>query len=175
MIQDAQDVAKSTLAACPEFISLVADAVADEDQLTADRIYHDSFPEPISGAPHHSRAELTALRPCAIVYTEDNQGFDVRRDAMGNEDCWNASGIIHYMILRNVPVADKDNPSKVDTDFRTVLGNIVSEMIGLSETAPYLAAKRFIISGPARTSVQELSELGDAQMGEIIAYWGPGE
>jgi len=172
MIQDAQDIAKATLAACAAFQSLVDAGDAAE---AAEHIYHDSFPTPESGNAEHGRAELTALRPCAIVYTEDNQGFVVRRDAMGMEDCWNATGVIHFVIFRNVPAADVNLPSKVDTDFRTVLGNIVSQMIGLSETAGYLATKQFTVSGPARTPKKELKDIGDAQVAEIVAAWGPGE
>ena len=174
MIQDAQDIAKTTLAACASFSSLVDDYL-EAGQTAADRIYHDSFPQPLSGRPEHSRAEYTALRPCAIVYTEDNQGFDVRRDAMGDQNCWTASGVIHMMIFRNVPEIDKNNPAKVDTDFRTIIGNIVNDLIGLSETGGYLSIRRFTISGPARTPVNELSDVGDAQMAEILAYWGVGD
>lgn len=172
MIQEAQDIAKATLAACAAFQSLVDAGDATE---ALEHIYHDSFPTPISGGDAHGRAELTALRPCAIVYTEDNQGFVVRRDAMGMEDCWNATGVIHFVLFRNVPDADKDNPSKVDTDFRTVIGNIVSQMIAVSETAGYLATKQFSVSGPTRTPKKELKDIGDAQLAEIIAAWGPGE
>lgn len=172
MIQEAQDIARATLAACAAFQSLVD---ADDATEALEHIYHDSFPTPISGGDVHGRAELTALRPCAIVYTEDNQGFVVRRDAMGMEDCWNATGVIHFVLFRNVPDADKDNPSKVDTDFRTVIGNIVSQMIAVSETAGYLATKQFSVSGPTRTPKKELKDIGDAQLAEIIAAWGPGE
>lgn len=172
MIQDAQNIAKATLAACASFQSLVD---ADDATEAAARIYHDAFPVPISGRPEHTRAELTALRPCAIVYTEDNQGFVIRRDAMGNDDCWNATGVVHFVIYRNVPEADEFNLSKVDTDFRTVIGNIVEEMIGLSETAGYLATKQFTVSGPGRTPIADLKDIGDAQIAEVVAVWGPGE
>jgi len=170
MIQEAQNIARATLAACASFQSLVD---ADDATEALTHIYHDATPMPESGRAEHTRAELTALRPFAIVYTEDNQGFVVEKDAMGNEDCWNASGTVHIVIYRNVPEADELNPSKVDTDFRTVMGNIASEIIRLSETAPYLAAKKIVASGPIRTPVKELSDVGDAQGAVLTVAWGP--
>lgn len=170
MIQEAQNIARATLAACAAFQSLVDAADATE---ALARIYHDAFPSPQSQRAEHTRAELTALRPCAVVYTEDNQGWVVERDAAGNEDCWNASGIVHLVIFRNVPEADEFLPSKVDTDFRTIIGNIAGEIIGLSETAPYLAANRIVMSGPNRTPFTELKDIGDAQQAELLVSWGP--
>lgn len=170
MIQDAQNTARATLAACATFQTLVGAANATE---ALERIYHDAWPLPESMRAEHTSAELTALRPCAIVYTEDNQGWVVERDAMGNEDCWNAYGQIHFVIDRNVPSEDAYLPSKVDTDFREIIGDIASEIIGLSETAPYLAANRIVVSGPYRTQIKELKDIGDAQRAELIVSWGP--
>lgn len=178
MIQTAQDVARATLAACAAFQSLVGvEAVGDEERAAEalEHIYHDAFPSPESQRAEHTRAELTALRPCAIVYTEDSQGWVIIRDAMGNEDCWNARGMIHVVIFRNVPEADRFNLSKVDTDFRTIIGDIAEDIIGLSETAPYLAARRLTVSGPTRTPHEQLKDVGDAQAAEISIEWGPGE
>ena len=172
MIQAAQDIAKTTLAACASFQELVGvDSAVD----AAAFIYHDAWPPPISGRAEHTRAELAALRPSAIIYTGESQGFTVTRDAAGNDSCWNTSGAIHVMLFRNVPAVDKDNPSKVDTDFRTTVGDILEDMLGLSETAGYLAANQFTISGPHRTPVNELKDVGDAQWAEIVVAWGPGE
>lgn len=172
MIQEAQNIARATLAACAAFQTLVEAIDATE---ALEHIYHDAFPSPESERAEHTRAELTALRPCAVIYTEDNQGWVVSRDAMGNEDCWNARGIIHVLLYRNVPEADEFNPSKVDTDFRTVIGDIAEGIIGLSETAPYLAARKLTVSGPTRTPLKELKDIGDAQAAEILIEWGPGE
>lgn len=174
MIQEAQEVARQTLAACEAFQTLLG--VEDElDPVAAalEHIYHDAFPSPESGRAEHTRAELTALRPCAIVYTEDNQGWVATKDAMGNQNCWNVSGSVHLVIYRNVPEADEFNPSKVDTDFRTIIGNIASQIIALSETAPYLAANQIVVSGPARTAINNLNDIGDAQMAELVVNWGP--
>jgi hypothetical protein len=176
VIQQAQNIARATLAACASFQALVGAEAADEEYRIVqalEHIYHDAFPSPESQRAEHTRAELTALRPCAIVYTEDNQGWVVERDAVGNEDCWNAYGQVHLVVFRNVPEEDEYDPSKVDTDFRTVIGNIAAEIIGLSETAPYLAANRIVVSGPHRTSLTELKDIGDAQQAELIVSWGP--
>lgn len=174
MIQETQEIARITLAACAAFQELVGvDDELDPDTAALDYIYHDALPSPESGRAEHTRAELTALRPCAIVYTEDNQGWVATKDAMGNQNCWNVSGSVHLVIYRNVPEADEFNPSKVDTDFRTIIGNIASQIIALSETAPYLAANQISMSGPARTPINQLNDVGDAQMAELVVNWGP--
>lgn len=173
MIQDVQAIAKTTLANCAAFRTLTA--TADATAALA-KIYHDAWPVPASGGVSHSLAEITALRPSAIIYTEPDRGWTSQRDAMGDStgNCWHHSGIIHMIIFRNVPTADKALPSKVDTDFRTVIGTILSELIAQSETAGRLNSKRLTVSGPWRTEPKELKDIGDAQGCEIIVEWGPG-
>lgn len=160
---------RTTLAASEAFQTLVG---ADDATEALARIYHDALPKPASGGHSHSLAEMNELRPCAIVYTQVGQGgWQARRDAMGG-GCWDYSGTIVAVILRNVPVEDKDNLQKVDTDFRTTVGNIVDDLIGLNETAGYLTMERIDAMGPYRTPVEELQSVGDAQAYELVVGWG---
>lgn len=171
MIQAVQEIARQTLAACASFRTLVGAADSTAALL---RIYHDALPKPASGGAQHTLAEMNALRPCAIVYTEPDRGFRRVRDAMGDvgSSAWHSSGIIHLVIFRNVPTADKDNPSLVDTAFRTVIGSIQDEIVALSETAGYLDSNAITLSGPWRTELTELNSIGDAQACELVVEWG---
>lgn len=136
------------------------------------RIYHDELPKPESGLQSHSLVEMNELRPCAIIYTQVGQGgFRAERDSMGN-GCWNNSGVLVVVLMRNVPEADKDDLSKVDTDFRTIAGNIITDLIQLNETAGYLTMDRIDAMGPYRTDVKDLKSVGDAQSYELVIAWG---
>lgn len=168
MIQGVQEIARQTLANCDSFQSLVSASTASR---AAEMIYHDAWPKPQSGLPEHTLAEIQALRPCAIVYTEDDRGFVANRDASA-DICWHISGIIHIVIFRNVPVIDVNDPSNVDVDFRTIIGNILSDLINLSETAGMLASRRITFEGPWRTDVKDLKSVGDAQAAKLIIEWG---
>ena len=91
---------------------------------------------------------------------------------MGDDVCWNNSGTIVIVLMRNVPDEDRNDLSLVDTDFRTIAGTIVTELIALSETADYLVADRIEAMGPYRTAIEDLKSVGDAQSYELIVSWG---
>lgn len=169
MIQAVQEVMRTTLAASTAFQAMVGAASSAE---ALDRIYHDELPKPASGQQAHSLVEMNELRPCAIVYTQVGQGgWRADRDAMGN-GCWNYSGSIIVVLMRNVPEVDQDDLSKVDTDFRTIAGNVVQDLIGLNETAGHLTMERIDAMGPYRTAMADLKAIGDAQSYELIVGWG---
>ena len=169
MIQTVQEVMRTTLAASAAFQVMVD---ADSSAEALDRIYHDELPKPASGQQSHSLVEMNELRPCAIIYTQVGQGgWRSERDAMGG-GCWNHSGVLVVVLMRNVPEEDKDDLSKVDTDFRTIAGDIVEDLIGLNETAGYLTMDRIDAMGPYRTEVKELQSIGDAQVYELVIAWG---
>jgi hypothetical protein len=169
LIQAVQEVMRVTLAASAAFQAMVG---AGSASAALARIYHDELPKPASGQQSHSLVEMNALRPCAVVYTQVGQGgFRADRDAMGN-GCWNNSGTLVVVLMRNVPVEDKNDLSKVDTDFRTIAGDIIEDLIGLNETAGYLTMDRIDAMGPYRTEVKELQSIGDAQVYELVIAWG---
>lgn len=167
MIQTTQEYMRQTLAASVAFQSLVD---ADNAAEALARIYHDELPAPTSDS--HTLVEITALRPCAVVYTQVGQGgWRADRDAMG-DGCWNYSGVIVVVLMRNVPEADRYDLAKVDTDFRTIAGNVVTDLIALNETAGYLTMDRIDAMGPYRTPMQDLESVGDAQSYELVIGWG---
>lgn len=167
-IQNPQNLLRVTLSYSAAFQDFVSAADSDEAIL---KIYHDELPKPSVGRVH-TLAEITALRPCAIIFTETDAGWTIERDAMADVGCWHPYGILHLLLFRNVPEADKDDLGKCDTDFRTTVGLIVDNLIDMSETAGRLAIDKITARGPFRTDVKELKSIGDAQVYELIINWG---
>lgn len=167
MIDDSQELMRTTLANSQAFQSLVGAANATE-ALT--RVYGDQLPKPAVGT-EHTLAELVALRPYAIVFIPSHHGWQIERDASG-DSCWNSSGIVHCIIQRSVPEVDKDDHAKVDKDFRLIGGDIVSDLVGMAEEMQRLAMHKISVSGPYRTKNTELKSIGDAQAYEFMVEWG---
>lgn len=167
-MQSAQNVLRITLSASSAFQTFTG--TVDATAALA-KIYHDELPKPSTGRLH-TLAEITALRPCAVVFTASDSGWAIERDAMGEQACWNPYGILHCLLFRNVPEADKDDLGKCDTDFRTTVGLIIDDLVAMSETAGRLAIDKITARGPFRTDVKELKSIGDAQAYELIINWG---
>jgi hypothetical protein len=167
VIQEVQEIARQTLAACAAFQSLVGAANAN---IALDYIYHDAWPPPASG-PTHTLAEITELRPSAIVYTDPIDGFDMERDASA-DICWHNSGTIHLLLFRNTPEAALEDPSLADTGWREIVGNILVNLRDLSETPGMLASRAFRVAGMYRTEPTMLEAEGDAQAADIVIRWG---
>lgn len=169
MIQEVQELLRVSLANSAAFQTFVGAANATA---ALAKIYHDAWPKPTTGATH-TLAEITALRPSAIIYTEEDQGFTVERDASGASD-WDRknSGRLVAVLFRNVPEADRNNLTKVATDFRTTVGAIIDELMDQSVTAGRLHIQRITASGPWRTAKERLQAEGDAQAFELMIEWG---
>lgn len=166
MIQDAQDILETTLANSATFRTFVGAAnVAEARQ----RIHHDYIPDREGEA--YTPEELSAIRPCALIYTLPSGGFTTQRDASGTNN-WATSGRLVCVLMRDTP--ESGSNSDVDVGFRTIAGNIMSDIINLSEDAAdsFLAATRIVADGPFRTEESDLDELGDRQAFELIIDWG---
>lgn len=169
-IQAPQDALRCSLANSPNMQSFLGVTVGDSSAAIL-KIYNDELPKPSDGRMH-TLAEITALRPCAIVFTLSDAGWSIERDAMADDACWHAHGIVHALIFRNVPEADKDDLGKCDVDFRNAVSDIVDDLIELSEYAGHLACDKITARGPFRTDPKELKAIGDAQVYELIIEWG---
>lgn len=171
MIDDSQELMRKSIAASATFRTLVGAANQSE---ALERVYGDELPKP-TNSTRHSLLELQELRPCAVVWIPSNNGWQVERNAAGDVasgDCWHSSGMLECAILRNVPEVDKNDPAKVDKDFRVTIGDIVSDLIASSETADRLACHKITVMGPYRTALDEMLAIGDAQSYNLQVEWG---
>ena len=166
MIQEAQDLLATTLAASTTFRTFVG---AADPSGALERIYHDYIPEPAGEV--YTPDELSDIRPCAMIYTLPANGFEWTKDAAsGGHNCWTGSGRLVCVLMRDFPT-DMD-ASEADVDFREIAGDILADIRDLAETGGYLAATKFSGSGPFRTLPEELSEIGDRQAFELYIDWG---
>lgn len=163
MIQEAQDLLKTTLASCAAFQTFTGTANSTNAAL---RIHHDYLPDPDDDT--YTEAELAGIRPCALIYTEPNNGWTYRRDAAGTNN-WGASGRLIIVLMRDFPA--NTEASAADVAMRGLAGDIIEDLRDKSETGG-LAATGFSASGPFRTPQEDLAELGDRQAFEITVDWG---
>lgn len=165
MIQEAQDILATTLAASTTFRTFV-DAADATEALT--HIFHDYLPEPAGDV--YTADELATIRPCALIYVQPNNGFEWAKDSAGGTNCWAGSGRLVCILFRDTPTGM--TPSEVDVEMREIAGDILADIRDLSETAGYLSATRFAGNGPFRTEHDQLEDLGDRQAFELYIDWG---
>lgn len=165
MIQEAQDILATTLAASTSFRTFVS---AEDATEALAKIYHDYLPEPEGDT--YTADELSEIRPCALIYVQPNNGFEWNKDSAGGNNCWAGSGRLVCILFRDTPSGM--TTSEADVDMREIAGEILADIRDLSETAGYLSATRFAGNGPFRTEHDELQELGDRQAFELYIDWG---
>lgn len=147
------------------------------DQATAEAHIHiDGLPAPDPG-PDHSLAELTALRPFALVFADPGQPIDTECDINTN----GLSLLSGRMLLQiEIPV-----PEDIASDPRLV-GRLMYKQYGrliqgddaqpglwqLSGQPGYLPLTKLQLSGMVRSDQKDAIEIGDFFMAELLLSWG---
>lgn len=162
MIQDVQALLASTLADCPAFRTFVGAADAAAALL---RIHHDAFPAIPSGDDRFSKAELEAIRPCAVLATSD--GYVTEKDATG--DYWRPHGTLYCWLYRTTP---SGTLSAVAVSFRETVGDLLEELQARSTLADFLASRKVTVNGPYRNDPLDRKSHGDEQVYELVIEWG---
>ncbi len=140
------------------------------------RIYHDGLPKPGSNAPRHTLAELQALRPYAIIWTDTEKGYGRTQDGYGAGPHLGAeSGRLMIELVQDVPLAIADDIAEADLQWKNTIGQILDDLVTLIATGTYLLVNSLSIDeGPYRYEAAKQSEMGDAQGVEIGVGWGFG-
>ena len=132
---------RDSLADCAAFRSF-AGAAGQAEALA--RIHYFELTPPANGEVY-TKNEITALRPYAIVATQDRNGFAAELDAVSNHFEFADSGRLWLYVARTVA---GDQP---DLDFCNHLGAIVEGLCGLAGQAAYLAFSEISLeAGPFR-------------------------
>lgn len=175
IIQDVQESLRGTLAACYAWQNWQGNAWTEAQALA--RIYHDALPAPAASSEAHTLSELKALRPFALIYTEPDWGFRMRREAAGMG--YDQAGTIIVCIEQDIPESIIDDPAEIDLQFRKGLGNLLRSgnvnQPGLAELADIpgeFVARDVRVYGPVRTEEQDVGTLGDAQRVWLEITWG---
>jgi len=175
IIRGVEDALAQTLAACHAWQHWQG-ANLNSTQALA-RIYRNALPKPVSGGASHTLAELQALRPFILIYTDTDGGFVMDREAASSG--YDQSGKVIACIEQDVPEALLDDPAGVDdaiqADLELLLRSEDPNEPGLAELADLpgkFIPRRIVVIGPVRTAEEDLAEMGDAQRVWLEITWG---
>jgi len=164
----AQDFLRATLAGSAMFKTWVD---ADDVDGALASIYMEGLPAPAAGAAVHTLLELQTYRPFAVVWTQENAGFQRTRKAVGT---WRESGRLCLRLVQDTPAAVLANKPEADLLFKNTIGQIIDQMCDLAGGAGYLDIDTIAVDdGPYRTHPDAAADEGDAQGIDLgITYGG---
>jgi hypothetical protein len=167
----AQGFGRATLAASATFQTWVGAADATE---ALDSIYDDGLPVPANKSSY-TKAELQALRPFAMIWTDEADGFSMERTAVSGPSSlmdWQSSGRLELHLEMDVPAELADDPAGLDLSFRNTIGQIFDEVAVLAGAGGMLAITSMAVSfGPYRTDTDKVPQQGDAIAIDLIWEW----
>lgn len=165
LIFDAQDLLADTLAACDEWQALTGTATAVDAKA---HVYQGALPQPGNGAAKYTPAELSSLRPFAILGTRNVAGFNARRDATG---MFRPSGALDLYFEMDTPAGTKDNWPQLEEDTVSIIGRLIVRpdskpaswqgLLNLAHQSGYLAIETLRYSGPFRAPQEDWPGDGD--------------
>jgi hypothetical protein len=177
-IRNTANLAASTLSKCHAMQTWQGATYTQAQALG--RIYHHALPPP-ANKREHTLAELAALRPFVLLYTEQGDGLDVTRDTAGTDWGPRATGHLVACFECAIPTIDINDPAKVASDFEQFLGLMIgtgaTNQPGLYELFGQpgeLAGTRVVYRGYARTDPADVAEIGDCLRGWLDLYWSVG-
>jgi hypothetical protein len=177
-IRNTANLAAATLSRCHAIRTWQGNNWTEAQALA--RIYHHALPPP-GNSREHTLAELTALRPFVLLYTEQQDGLDLNRDTAGTDWAPRASGHMVACFEATIPSIDLADPSKVMRDFEQFLGLVIgtgnTNQPGLYELFGQpgeLAGTRVVYRGSVRTEPEDVADLGDCLRGWLDLYWTMG-
>lgn len=136
------------------------------------RIYYESLPPP-TDKNEHTLVELTALRPCALVWTEPTSGFTLRHDSQGSSFGYNESGVMMIRFLQTVDPAIVADAAEIARRFLNAIGTILDELAASAGVAGYIASEELELEfGPYRGEVDERATQGDYIGCDVKVTWG---
>lgn len=173
------DTAKSMLRDCYWWRRILSEDSPWDDATAAAHIHFDELPAPTPG-PNHSRSQLNALRPFAILWHDLAGGLRLRSDTGGN-CCAVITGRVIVRLELGVPANIASDTDAVARWFMRAVGRILKSndpnkpgLWELSGRAGYLPITEIDVSGYVRTDSKERRELGDAIQIELQIDWGGG-
>ena len=165
----AQDNARKTLS---DVIAFRTWATAADQAEALDRIYHDGLPPP-ADRESYTKAELELYRPCALIWTDEDDGLTSEVIATnGDVYEWEDHGKIMVALEENVPPDIADDLAEVDLRFKNSLGLIRDGLKGLFGKAGYLACLKLDTDGPFRVRLDNAPDQGDYMIARFTMHWG---
>ena len=142
---------------------------ADEAAALA-KIHYEGLPPPADNAADYTAAALTAYRPYAVVWTDEENGFWKNKEASG---FFRAGGRLILKFEQDVPEAIAADPAEIDLRFKNTIGQIIDDLCNLTLVGVgYLCFERITVDiGPYRTHPDDVPSQGDWQAIEIGVDW----
>ncbi|MGA2032850.1 MAG: hypothetical protein ABSG68_11370 [Thermoguttaceae bacterium] len=165
----------ATLADCPSFRAWLG--LGPDDQAGAlAKIHFEGLPAPdpakaVNGT--FAVADIMALRPCAVIYTAERQGFLKELEAVGDAFEYRESGRLVLRLYQNAPESFDDEPtSDANLQFRNWVGRIIDDLCSLSGLPGYLGMLRLsLAAGPFWAHPKAVPAQGCWQGVELAINW----
>lgn len=139
-------------------------------------VYHHHLPPP-ANQQAHTKAELQALRPFVLLWTNDQDGIRWTKDTAGADACSGSDGEIVIRIERNTPAG---TPAEVARNFENLIGSLCKGsnsqpgLMDLAGDTAYLPIQELRLIEHARTRPEQWTEIGDAQRAYLLVTWRTG-
>lgn len=161
-----------TLANVAAFQSFVGAADATE---ALARIYRAALPPPADNAESYSPAELANYRAYALVWTDEEEGFQRVAVARSDHHDANESGRFTLRLVRTIPAEIVGDPDECELTFDNAIGQIIDGLFELAGLSGYLAIDTIAISGgPFVNHPDIMPTQGDHQSVELGIDWSAG-
>ncbi len=137
-------------------------------------IYHEGLPKPADGSTH-TKAELEALRPYAIIWTDPDGGYATQSDsAPSSAGGFVSAGSLLVEIERNSTDGAEDEPtSAANLDWRNAVGKIIDDLCDLSGTESYMILESITLDhGPYWNDRASAETHGIYQGVRLAVRWG---
>ncbi len=170
----AQENLRQMLAAVPAVQTWLGATDPDTAVATALlRIYHEGFPSPAAGQDAHTADDLKTIRPCAVVYTDEDRGFSQVMEAVGHTFEFQERGKLKLRLYQNCPDSLGDEPtSDANLLWKNTIGAIIDGLCALSGQPGYLAFHALHVdAGPYWGHPKEVPTQGVWQGVEISLEW----
>jgi hypothetical protein len=169
----AQDYLATMLADCPTWRTWVG---ADDRPKALGHIYIEELPPPPNRGAEYAGNQLVALRPFALISTDETDGLERARVGVNDDGgySFDERGRLRILIEDNVAEADADDAAAADRTFKNALGQVLDELCGLAGKAGYVALTRVRLAfGPVRAAEELVAEQGDHIWAVLALEWGP--
>lgn len=168
-----EDYLRTTLANCARFRTWCG---AIDVPAALARIYPCGLPEP-AASPNgeipesYTAAQLTALRPFALLWADEQAGWRTGRVA---SEAWDEAGQLYIAFEQAIDPALKRDMAGQDRRFKNDLGVIANELSVLAYQAGYLAIDQIVVRGPWRAHPDDVKHEGDHLYANMQVTWGLG-
>lgn len=164
-----QENLRQSLADVDAWRTLCAATTHDD---AAAKIHMHGLPKPTNGVAH-TREELIAFRPYAVIWTKEMQGFRRQLSAVGDGYEYASDGQLVLRLERNCGDEVSDEPSgDANLDWSNVVGQIVDGLCALAGKPGYMAFDSIgILNGPYWSHPQSKPTHGLLQGVELAIQW----